>query len=252
MAEQAKILVADAEENNLAYEVLQARWAQWDNCSLCEQRYHGVVACALSWACWKTYLGHLKVNRRIMAMSMLGIGLSDAKHYADALSVREVTLSTMRRLGAAREYILVAQCNLANSYLEVGRHEDSLIMRQEVYSGKLKLYGKEHRATITEANNYALSLLDLQRDAEAKSLLREMLPVARRVLGDIDEMTLSMRWMYAAALFRDDNATPDDRREAVTKLEELERIARRVLGPAHPLTKGVERSLRHSRAALSA
>ena len=58
--------------------------------------------------------------------------------------------------------------------------------------------------------------------------------------------------MYAAALFRDDNATPDDRREAVTKLEELERIARRVLGPAHPLTKGVERSLRHSRAALSA
>ena len=78
-----------------------------------------------------------------------------------------------------------------------------------------------------------------------------MVPVARRALGDSDEMTLSMRWMYAVALFRD-NATPDDRREAVKKLEDLERIARRVLGPAHPLTKGVERSLRHSRAALSA
>ena len=110
----------------------------------------------------------------------------------------------------------------------------------------------EHRATITEANNYALTLLDLKRHAEAESLLRRMVPVARRALGDSDEMTLSMRWMYAVALFRDDNATPDDRREAVTKLEELERIARRVLGPAHPLTKGVERGLRHSRAALSA
>ena len=25
--------------------------------SLCEQEYHGVVRCALGWACWKTYLG---------------------------------------------------------------------------------------------------------------------------------------------------------------------------------------------------
>ena len=97
-----------------------------------------------------------------------------------------------------------------------------------------------------------MSLLDLQRHAEAKSLLSKWMPVARRALGDSDEMTLSMRWMQAVALFRDDNATPDDRREAVKKLEDLERIARRVLGPAHPLTKGVERGLRHSRAALSA
>ena len=33
------------------------RWTRWFTCSLCEQDYHGVVRCALGWACWKTYVG---------------------------------------------------------------------------------------------------------------------------------------------------------------------------------------------------
>jgi hypothetical protein len=37
--------------------VIDERWARWYSCSLCEQRYHGVVCCALGWACWKTYVG---------------------------------------------------------------------------------------------------------------------------------------------------------------------------------------------------
>ena len=57
LAEQAKILVAEAEENNLDDKVLNERWVRWYTCSLCEQKYHGVVACALGWACWKTYVG---------------------------------------------------------------------------------------------------------------------------------------------------------------------------------------------------
>ena len=50
LAEQAKILVAEAEENNLE---IQPKWERWHACSLCEQNYNGVVACALGWACWK-------------------------------------------------------------------------------------------------------------------------------------------------------------------------------------------------------
>ena len=57
LAEQAKILVAEAEENNLGDKVLNERWERWHTCSLCEQDYHGVVRCALGWACWKTYVG---------------------------------------------------------------------------------------------------------------------------------------------------------------------------------------------------
>ena len=50
LAEQAKILFAEAEENNLDNKVQNARWARWSKCSLCEQEYHGVVSCA-GWLC---------------------------------------------------------------------------------------------------------------------------------------------------------------------------------------------------------
>ena len=78
------------------------------------------------------------------------------------------------------------------------------------------------------------------------------LPTARRVLGKTHELTLATRWFYAAALYEDPSATLDDLREAVTTLEDTERIARRVFGGAHPLTSAIERTLRNARAALRA
>ena len=61
-----------------------------------------------------------------------------------------------------------------------------------------------------------------------------------------------MRILYAQALYKDASATLDDLREAVTTLEEIERIARRVLGGAHPDTVGIGHSLQVARAALRA
>ena len=61
-----------------------------------------------------------------------------------------------------------------------------------------------------------------------------------------------MRWIYAKAHYKDTAATLDDLREAVTTLEDAGRIARRVLGGAHPITMGIERHLRNAQAALRA
>ena len=61
---------------------------------------------------------------------------------------------------------------------------------------------------------------------------------------------LRMRCFYAEALYRAEDATLDDLREAVTTLEDAARIARRVLGGAHPITKQMEEALRDSQAAL--
>ena len=94
--------------------------------------------------------------------------------------------------------------------------------------------------------------MTLKRFEEAKSLLRKTMPVARRVLGESHDLTLRMRWSYAAALYEDNGATLDDLREAVTLLEDLEPTARRVLGGAHPLIKGFEDELQDARAALRA
>ena len=79
-----------------------------------------------------------------------------------------------------------------------------------------------------------------------------MMPVARRVLGEENENTLKMRWVYAGALCKDATATLDNLREGVTTLEEIERTARRVLGGANPVTTGIEAELRCARAALEA
>ena len=103
-----------------------------------------------------------------------------------------------------------------------------------------------------EANNYASLLLTLKRFEEAKSLLRKTMPVARRVLGESHDLTLTLKKVYAQALYTDDNATLDDLREAVTTLEETERVARRVLGGAHPLTKRMGSELREARGLLRA
>ena len=61
-----------------------------------------------------------------------------------------------------------------------------------------------------------------------------------------------MRGLYAQSLYEDTTATLDDLREAVTTLEDAGRIARRVMGGAHPLTEEIEDELRDARAALRA
>ena len=184
------------------------------------------------------------------AMNLLGLGLSEAGHHEDALSVKEAELSMLRRLGAPEEHLLFTQSNLAATYARLGRLEEAFRLNRDVYSGRLKLNGEEHAQTLIEASNYATSLFELERFEEAKSLWRKVMPVSRRVLGENHDITLRMRFGYAVALLADPTATLDDLREAVTTLEEIDRIAQRVLGGAHPLTGGIEKSLQNARATL--
>ena len=79
-----------------------------------------------------------------------------------------------------------------------------------------------------------------------------MTPAARRALGENNTITLSFRKIYATALYEDPAATPDNLREAINTLEDTERIARRVLGGAHPRTIWMQAGLREARAALRA
>ena len=80
---------------------------------------------------------------------------------------------------------------------------------------------------------------------------RKVTPVARRVLGESHEVALRARLTYATALYRDPDATLDDLREALTMLEDLERVARRVLGGAHPTTGWIELAHQGAYAALA-
>ena len=133
-----------------------------------------------------------------------------------------------------------------------GRYEEALSLQRDAYFGFLKLLGEEHGHTLLAAYYYAANLLDLKRYAEARKLLRKTLPVARRVLGVTDGLTLRMSWIYAKGLIRNDGATLDHLHEAVNTFEEIEPSARRVFGGADPLTMVIERDLQGARAELRA
>ena len=185
-------------------------------------------------------------------MTQLGNGLFGVKRHEEELSVGEAELSTVRRIGTSLEEVFRVQSNLACTYEELGRNEDALQMRRDVYSGYLKLNGEEHHNTLVAANNYAVILYALDDYSEVKSILLKVMPVTRRVLGDSNDTTLRTRWMYAKVLYKDDDATLDDLRESVTTLEELGRTVRRVLGGAHPLVPDIEDTLKQSRITLRA
>jgi len=185
-------------------------------------------------------------------MNLLGNGLHAVGHKKETLAVEEANLSILLRLGASEHSILVTRSNLADTYANLGRFEEALSLRRDVYSEYVRVYGEEHRYTLIEAYNLPTLLTERLRLREARALLRKTLPVARRVLGEDHEATLRMRMVYALALCGYIGATPDDFREAVTTLEETARIARRVLGAAHPITRMIRLCLFLSWLALCA
>ena len=220
---------------------------------MCEQDYYGVVRCALGWACWKTYVGRPERDEaRKCAMTQLGNGLSEANHHEDAISVYEAELAMKRRLGASEDHMLGVQNNVANMYAHLGQREKAASLMRDVYSGRLRLSGEESLNTLIAACNYASSLVNLQRFEETRSLLRKTMPVARRVLGELHEVTIKMLWIHADTLYMDADTTLDDLREAVITLENETRTARRVFGGANPLVVGFEKTLRNARNVLRA
>ena len=174
LAEQAKILVAEAEENNLEQ---QPRWERWHKCGLCEQDCYGIVRCALGWACWKTHVGRPETDwHRTAAISACW------EWFTRNRTVRGRAVRERDRVGYVAAHwrissnILDVQGNLAVTYAKLERHELALRMKRIVYSGYLKLKGEEHTDTLISANNYADSLIQLQRYKTVMSLLRKRCP----------------------------------------------------------------------------
>ena len=121
---------------------------------------------------------------RDLAMNLLGLGLQDAKHYKDALSVREAELSTMRRLGGAEQRMLSIMANIGTAYENLGQLEKGLGIKQQVYARHMELYGIEderdpHRSQqLRRLPSWSTAV------EEAKALMRKTIPVARRVLAN--------------------------------------------------------------------
>ena len=132
-------------------------------------------------------------------------------------------------------------------------------MERDVYSGYVKLYGKDARDTLSEVINLALSLRKAGKKPEAKELLRANSPVADRVFGCEHCTSLRIRWLYANSLRDDASPTLSDLVEAEATLKSVLGSWRRVMGAAHPETANLEtavvsvrRELARARAASGA
>ena len=237
LAEEARILVAEAEENNLNGKVFDERWVRWNICGLCKQEYHGVVYCALGWGCWKTYVGRPEASvLRMHSMTTLGNGLRAASQNRERLGLLESQFALMQRSRVNLEAILATQGNMANCLEDLGRTEESLKISVQILSSMKALQGPRHRNTIICAGNLAISLQDSKRNAEALSLAAEYLPISESVLGPDDITTLRLRKCYLRARTFDPSASLDDIREIAVSFEDLHRTALRVLGGQHPIT----------------
>ena len=243
LAEQAKILYAEAEENNLGNRVLNARWDRWGTCSLCEQNHHGVVRCALGWACWKTYLGRPEADEcRDLALVQLGIGLHGIEQYDDALVAFRGFLDNSRRAGMSEDQLLCGQTNVANCLWRVDQADERLRIERHVFSRCRALYGDREEDTMISALNLADTLINkVGRCEEVPPLLRSISLIAKEKYGPEHDLTIRIMWKLGLALAK--SIDGDEADEGRALLFDMRQIARRVLGTAHPMTHNVQGDL---------
>ena len=157
----------------------------------------------------------------------------------------------MRRIGASEESMLVVQANIANSYLQLGRTDDSLRMNKAIYAGNVRLFGDSHEKTLLSALTLSISLVKAGNASESRTFSRPLLPVARRVLGADHENTLRLAHAYVYAVLECAAAARDELIFAEKLLEDTARRFRRVFGTAHPNTARAEKDMAKVRYCLA-
>ena len=265
LAEQAKVLVEEAKENNMDRKAFYERWKRWNACSLCEQQYHGYVKCAVAWACWKTYASRM-MNRELvlgdarwsgtpeaeargycgydiclLATVQLGRGLFDARRYAEALDVFESFLSYHLGRGLCIEDLGECQTNVANCYVSLGREDEALSIYRRVYKADLdKSESVDGHDNIMQLFNSALNLctalVTRESHDEVPPILRPLMPAVQRELGPEHELTLRLRTLLGDALAHASATGSEGHMDGLSILEDALLTSRRVLGPTHPRT----------------
>ena len=126
---------------------------------------------------------------------------------------------------------------LANCYIALGRKSDALRVRREIMATRHQINSPKNPMFIRDVENLAISLGTSQLYAEARSLLREYLPMAVRVLGRDHELTFGMTETLANAISENGAAPREGLLESMNMLTENSQRLRRVLGASHPATK---------------
>ena len=109
--------------------------------------------------------------------------------------------------------ILTAQTSLANCLSDLGRHDEALSLNRKIHARSVAIYGASHEHVILSGFNVVNTLGHLGLFDEMISLTRDqLLPAARRTLGNDDNITLGAKQNLAEALRFNPKCTRGDLR----------------------------------------
>ena len=226
------------------------RWARWYRCGLCEQGHHGLVYCALGWACWKTYLSRPEMDMyKDCAYTALADGLSNVDE-AFKLQVLEAQFAAAKRTGFPPEHMFSNRHNTATCYSKLGRHEDALQIYRECYDSEKALTGLTE-TVLTTASCVASNFLDTKNFKSARSFAYDHIDDSQRILGKNHRITLILRETYANAITLDAQSSLKQLAEAVEVLGRLARMRQQVFGAHHPCTIRVQKTLERAQETLA-
>ena len=109
---------------------------------------------------------------------------------------------------------------------------------------------KYKEAVAVAVENLSVDLIKAGKFREAQSILSKVIPIARQKLGAENDVTLQLRSVRAQTLFQPDDATRNEVNEAITTLEELVPVVRRVFGKTHPKVRLFQGTLDAAKAKL--
>ena len=197
------------------------------------------------------YLGRPEANgTRCNALGALGDSLLKSRP-EEALPVLEANLALNRRYWPRSKETVTAESNVASCLDHLGRFDEALVLKREIYAIAVASSGASDEYTIMMGSNLSISMLGLGLWDEATTFTRDqLLPVARRSLGSDHDSTLNLNMSLAGAL-AEGPAHIRDLLEAETIMSDVVQRRRRVFGPAHPETIIAQKNLSRIRANLA-
>ncbi|MCK7595589.1 serine/threonine-protein kinase [Pseudomarimonas salicorniae] len=123
-----------------------------------------------------------------------------------------------------------------------GDLEAALALSERLYARSVERFGQEHPFTLTQVNNRAVTLINLQRTEEAIPLLRGLVEARARQIGARHPQTIKAEANLASALMRSVQDREPDALRAQRSAESAQRLRRvlaareDLLGREHPET----------------
>ena len=173
---------------------LGLHYAAWISCSICKQRFTGLVQLRLAIALWAKYAAcALETDlERLGAVDVYAGALAAAGEHAEAARLHRGIMDVRTRTwGPEHSITLISASNLAASLVRLGECAEAAVLLRTELAARTCTVGADDKGTLAAESLLVVALLRLEKYAEAETLCRGTLEKKRRVLGREHPETLT-------------------------------------------------------------